>query len=186
MVIKIHRTTTTRLYTMGLLFIDGQQASHTVEDTLTMLEAGLYCVSLRKGKDGRRKIVILPDSTTNIRRYKPHCFAPNGSHISSRKNLSVGIGEWIIPGALEKGAEVYDSIFKYLEKAKTPTLLVITDEEVESAEPVSVWDKPSNHGCPPTKRRVLLNEEDASVDIYEGNRHVQHLTVEEQEAIHQA
>ena len=40
--IKINRTITTRLYTMGELFINGSKTTLTVEDTLTMLEPGIY------------------------------------------------------------------------------------------------------------------------------------------------
>lgn len=187
--IKINRTITTRLYTMGELFINGSKTTHTVEDTLTMLEEGIYKVRLHKGKSRRREIAIIPNSP-----HKGgaggglHHFEPNGSHITSRKNLSICIGESLIPGALKNGQDTYDRLFDRLEKAearKEPVLLIITDENVQASQPAPFWDAPSHHGCPPTQRRVELNE-DESVDIYEGDRHIRHLTVEDQKALREA
>ena len=60
--IKINRTITTRLYTMGELFINGSKTTLTVEDTLTMLEPGIYRVRLIKGSSRRFEIAILPDA----------------------------------------------------------------------------------------------------------------------------
>lgn len=187
--IKINRTITTRLYTMGELFINGLKTTNTVEDTLTMLEEGIYKVRLRKGKSRRREIAIIPNSP-----HKGgaggglHRFEPNGSHISSRKNLSICLGEWLIPGALKKGLEVYNRLFDRLEKAegrKEPINLLIIDQSAEHRDPISYWDDPSHHGCPPTKRRVVLNEDD-SVDIYEGDTHIRHLTVEDQKVLRES
>ena len=186
--IKINRTITTRLYTMGELFINGSKTTLTVEDTLTMLEPGIYRVRLSKGSSRRREIAILPDNKSSIQAQKPHRFEPNGSHISSRKNLSVCMGEWLIPGSLKKGAEVYNRLFDRLEKAearKEPIMLIIIDSNAEHRDPIPYWDEPSHHGCPPSKRRVELNEDD-SVDIYEGDTHIRHLTVEEQKALRDA
>lgn len=183
MELKLNRTTTTRLYTLGELFINGMKTTDTVEDTLSMLEAGTYKVCLSKGKSRRREIAIIPNPP-----HKggvgggPYRFEPNGSHISSRKHHSICIGEWIIPGALKNGLEPYNRLFDRIEKAearKEETTLIIIDSNVESHEPVSFWDQPSDHGCPPTKKRVELNDDD-SVDIYDGNVHIRHLTVEEQ------
>ena len=98
------------------------------------------------------------------------------------------MGEWLIPGSLKKGAEVYNRLFDRLEKAearKEPIMLIIIDSNAEHRDPIPFWDEPPHHGCPPTKRRVELNEED-SVDIYEGDTHIRHLTVEEQKALRDA
>lgn len=189
MEIKITRNQTTRLYTLGTLYINGMRTTYTVEDTLTMLEPGTYIVRLSKGISRRRVIAIIPDNKTSINVQKVHYLEPNGSHTSSRKHLSICIGEWIIPGALKNGLEPYNRLFDRIEKAedrKEPITLTIYDDNMEQHEPISYWDQPSDHGCPPTKRRVVLNEEDDSVDIYEGNRHIRHLSVEEQKALREA
>ena len=68
---------------------------------------------------------------------------------------------------------------------KEPIMLIIIDSNAEHRDPIPYWDEPSHHGCPPTKRRVELNEDD-SVDIYEGDTHIRHLTVEEQKALRDA
>lgn len=182
MYLKINRTTTTRLYTMGELSVNGIQISQTVEDTLTMLEPGIYSVHLSKCKSRRREITIVPDNKTSIQVQKSHRFLPNGSHISSRKNLSIGIGEWVIPGSLKQGLQVYNRLFDRLEKAegrKESIMLIIADDNAKHCEPLSLWYEKANYGCPPTKRRVELNE-DGSVDIYDANIHIRHLTVDEQ------
>ena len=189
MEIKITRNQTTRFYTLGTLFINGMRTTYTVEDTLTMLEPGTYVVRLNKGVSRRRVIAIIPDNKTSINVQKVHYLEPNGSHISSRKNLSICIGEPIIPGALKKGLDVYNRLFDRIEKTedrKESIILTIYDGAMEQHEPISYWDQSSDHGCPPTKRRVVLNEEDDSVDIYEGDRHIRHLTVEEQKALRKA
>ena len=64
-------------------------------------------------------------------------------------------------------------------------MLIIIDSNAEHRDPIPYWDEPSHHGCPPTKHRVELNEDD-SVDIYEGDTHIRHLTVEEQKALRDA
>lgn len=189
MELKINRNQTTRLYTLGELLINGMKTTYTVEDTLTMLESGIYKIRLRKDKKRRRVIAIIPTS--------PHKggvggglyhFAPNGSHISSRKNLSVCIGESIIPGALKNGLEVYNRIFDRIEKAegrKEDILLVIIDERATYADPVKYWDESSDHGCPPTKRRVEVDS-DGNATIYEGNIQVDYISIEEQKALREA
>ena len=47
---------------MGELFINGSKTTLTVEDTLTMLEPGIYRVRFIKGSSRRREIAILPDA----------------------------------------------------------------------------------------------------------------------------
>ena len=190
MELKIKRTHSTRLYTEGLLYINDMRTTSTVEDTLTMLPAGLYRIRLTKGKKRRRVIGIIPNP--------PHKggvggglyhFEACGSHISSRKNNSICIGQPIIPGALAKGRDIYDRLFDRIEKAearKEPIYLIITDDNMTTGDPIQYWLEPSDHNCPATKRRVELNEEDNSVDIYEGNIHIRHLTVEEQKALREA
>lgn len=153
MELKLNRTKTTRLYTMGELFINDMKTTDTVEDTLNMLEAGTYKVCLQKTKARRRVIAIIPaprhKSGYNYHAH-PYHFEANGSHISSRKHHSVCIGKCIIPGALKNGIEVYNRIFDRLEKAQDRGELVtitITDDNVEWDNPVSFWNMPSNHRC---------------------------------------
>ena len=151
MEIKINRTVTTRLYTMGELFINGIKTTLTVEDTLTMLEPGLYHIRLVKGDSRRREIAIITDNKSGIQVQKPHRFEPNGSHITSRKKLSVCIGELLIPGALKKGQEVYDRLFDRLEKAEgrnESVYMLIIDRKARHLDPVSYWERnpqPATH-----------------------------------------
>lgn len=188
MELKIRRTHTTRLYTLGVLVINDMKTTRTVEDTLSMLEAGTYRIRLSKGNSRRRVIAIIPDNKTSDYVQLAHRFEAGGSYLTSRRNKSIGIGELLIPGSLMKGREVYDRLFDRLEKAEArnePIVLFITDDNMTHSDPISYWDEPSTHGCPPTKRRIELNEDD-SVDIYEGNTHIRHLTVEEQRKLREA
>lgn len=61
MELKIKRTHSTRLYTEGSLYINDMRTTSTVEDTLSMLPAGLYRIRLTKGKKRRRVIGIIPN-----------------------------------------------------------------------------------------------------------------------------
>ncbi len=141
----INRTITNRLYTMGELYINGRKTTSTVEDTLTMLEAGRYQVRLGKCGSNARQIVIIPDHKTSAMVQKAHRFQAGGSHISSRKHLSICMGERLIPGSLKKGSKVYERLFDRLEKAearKESAVLTISDTHVEAQDPISLWDRP--------------------------------------------
>lgn len=186
MIIEIKRNHTTRLYTLGTLVINDQKTAHTVEDTLSMLPVGTYRLVLTKGNKRRRLIAVLrtraDQGATGGQIYH---FEPNGSYISSRKNHSICIGTPIIPGALKCGGEVYERLFDRIEKAearKEDITLIITDADITHSDPISYWTEPSHHGCPPSKREVILNDDD-SVDIYEGPVFIKHLTVEDQRAL---
>lgn len=189
MQIEIRRNHTTRLYTLGEILINDLRTSYTVEDTLSMLPAGTYPVRLTKGNKRRRLIAILRtgDNQGTVGGKLYH-FEPCGTYISSRKNHSVCIGQPIMPGALKKGAEVFERLFDRIEKAEARNediTLIITDGSLTHSEPIKFWDEPASHGCPPSKRRVVLNEDD-SVDIYEGDHHIRHLSVEDQRALREA
>lgn len=189
MELKIKRTHSTRLYTEGLLYVNDMRTTSTIEDTLSMLAPGIYNVRLTGGVKRRRVIAIIPSNKEGDYVQRTHHFEACGSHISSRKNNSICIGQTIIPGALAKGRDIYDRLFDRIEKAearKEPINLVITDDNMTTGDPIQYWLAPSDHNCPATKRRVELNEEDNSVDIYEGNIHIRHLTVEEQKALREA
>ena len=76
-------------------------------------------------------------------------------------------------------------LLSYYQFNRSICMLIIIDSNAKHRYPIPYWDKPSHHGCPPTKRRVELNE-DNSVDIYNGDTHIHHLTVEEQKALRDA
>lgn len=189
MELKIKRTHSTRLYTEGYLYINDMRTTSTVEDTLSMLTPGIYNVRLKGGVTRRRVIAIIPSNKEGVYVQRSRHLEACGSHITSRKNNSICIGQPVIPGALTKGRETYDRIFDRIEKAEArneSVMLIITDNNMTSGEPIQYWLEPSAHNCPATKRHVELNEEDNSVDIYEGNIHIRHLTVEEQKALREA
>lgn len=189
MQIEIRRTHTTRLYTSGIIIINDQKTTHSVEDTLSMLPVGTYRIALTKGNKRRRLIAIFrtraDQGTSGGQIYH---FEPSGSYISSHKNHSICIGTPIIPGALKQGGEVYERLFDRIEKAEDrheDITLIITDANITHSDPISYWTEPSHHGCPPTKREVILNDDD-SVDIYEGSVHIKHLSVDDQRKLREA
>lgn len=187
--IEIRRTHTTRLYTTGIVIINDQKTTHSVEDTLSMLPVGTYRIALTKGNRRRRLIAILRTrADQGASGGQIYHFEPSGTYISSRKNHSICIGTPIIQGALKNGGEVYERLFDRIEKAearKEDVTLIITDQGITHSDPIGYWGEPSTHGCPPSKRRVELNDDD-SVDIYEGSIHIKHLTVEDQRALREA
>lgn len=149
MEIKIRRYHTTRLYTMGTLIVNDQRTSGTIEDTLSMLPAGTYPVSLTKGDNRRRLIAILRTSSDQgIKGGPVYHFEPGGTHITSRKHHSVGIGTVLIPGILKEGGVVYERLFDRIEKAEArdeEITLVITDDHMTYSDPIAYWTEPSNH-----------------------------------------
>ena len=140
----IRRTNITRLYTEGILLINGRMTSLTVEDTLSMLSQGEYAIRLSKGASRRRVIAIVA-----------HHLRAGGSYLTSRRYKCISIGQPLIPGALKKGTEVYDRLFDRIEKAearKEPITLNITEEGASTSAPIAHWDQPTHHDCPPAKR----------------------------------
>lgn len=187
MELKIRRTQSTRLYTDGILLINDMKATSTVEDTLSMLPTGTYAIKLRNGVKRRRVIaVILPkDGTFSPQTLYPlPYFESCGSWISSKKHRSICIGTPIIQGALKEGAEVYNRLFDRIEKAEErgeDITLQIEDNDCIQGEPVGYWTEPSDHGCPPSKRRLEVDSQ-GNATIYEGNKKIKHISIEEQMA----
>lgn len=135
MEIKINRNHSTRLYTIGTLSINGKRTTLTVEDTISMLPVGSYEVRLSSCISRWRQIVI-------INRPGMRKFCAGGSYLSSRKHHAICIGEDLIPGALKKGADVYNRLFDRIEKAelrKEPVTLVITEAGMTTGTPISHW-----------------------------------------------
>lgn len=184
MEVNITRLLSNHLYTEGRLHINGNKQTFTVESTGIMLPVGRYLLKLANKSRRKRELVIFyPDGrTTRWRIGLEH------SHIGSRKTRTICIGQPLIPGVLYKGTPDYERIIKRLEKCQEREEkidLIIKESICKKSHPIKHWQEPSNHGCPPTERRVELNEDD-SVDIYEGDVFVKHLTIEDQKALHEA
>ena len=151
----IRRTNITRLYTEGILLINGRMTSLTVEDTLSMLSQGEYAIRLSKGASRRRVIAIVARSEVKIQIRQAPCLRAGGSYLTCRCHKCIGIGWPLIPGALKQGRELYDRLFDRIEKAearKEPITLGITEEGASTSAPIAHWDQPTHHDCPPTKR----------------------------------
>lgn len=185
MELKIRRTHSTRYYTEGTLLINDMKTTSTVEDTLSMLPVGKYAIKLRNGVKRRRVIaIILPKDGT----FSPETLFPLpyfescGSWISSKKHRSICIGNQIIPGALKEGAEVYNRLFDRIEKAEErdeEITLMIEDNGCTHGDPIGYWSEPSDHGCQPSKHRLEVDSE-GNATIYEGNKVVKYISIEEQ------
>lgn len=184
MILSLKRLKSNRLYTEGQLSINDMRTTLTVESTEVMLPAGQYVLQLVNKNERKRELVIFNDDDTKT----GWRIGIGNSWIGSKKDHTICIGQHLIPGALYQAAPVYERIIKRLEKCKDrkeSILLFIYDDTCTPSEPIRHWREPSDHDCPPSKRRVELNE-DYSVDIYEGDIHIRHLTVEEQKALREA
>lgn len=151
----IRRTNITRLYTEGILLINGRMTSLTVEDTLSMLSQGDYDIRLSKGASRRRVIAIVAHDEAKIQLRQAHHLRAGGSYLTSRRYKCISIGQPLIPGALKQGRELYDRLFDRIEKAearKEPITLGITEEDSITSAPIAHWDQPTHHDCPPSKR----------------------------------
>lgn len=185
MELKIRRTHSTRLYTEGILIINDMKTCSTVEHTLSMWPTGTYAIKLRNGVKRRRVIsVTLPkDSTIPPQLLYPlPYFESCGTWISSKKHRSICIGTTIIPGALKEGSEPYNRLFDRIEKAEErgeAITLVIEDDDCTNGDPVGYWTEPSDHDCPPSKRRVEVDSQ-GNATIYEGNKKIKYISIEEQ------
>lgn len=148
MELKINRIHSTCLYTMGLLRINQEKRCvQTVENTLTMLPPGTYCVHLSSASDLSRQITIHPQRDGSAPPWNDHppvlCrFHPDGSYRTARKLRAICLGELLIPGALKKGMEVYTRLFDRLEKAEKrhePITLFISERGMKKGKPIRHW-----------------------------------------------
>lgn len=187
MLIEIKRNQTNRLYTEGVLNINDLKTTYTVEHTLSMLPVGEYRIRLAKDKKRRRVIGIFPKAVESLN-HKPSSinlqatFESSGTWISSKKNRTICIGEPIMPGALKKGKDVYERLFDRIEKAEDRgegITLQITDRNCTQSTPIRYWTEPSDHDCPASTRRVEVDTE-GNATIYEHNKQVAYLSIEQQ------
>ena len=129
MEITVKRLTTNRLYTEGSMIVNGMEFTSTLEDTPTMLPAGIYHVTLIRQAEGPRRI----------------CF--NGNSGLTRGNVwkdarpdgSIVIGEPLIPGCVVRSRAAYDRLLERIEKCKTPITLYICNDQCRPDQPISHW-----------------------------------------------
>lgn len=188
MQIEIRRLQANRHYTESAIYVnDKKHVPYAVEHTFTMLPIGEYMIKLLKGKSRRREIVILPMEKVSVLDSssippKPYTIIPSHSWVSAKSNNAIVIGEQLIPGAVQKGRDHYDRLFDRIEKCKDrgeAITLHITDDCCEESEPIKYWLSDSMHGCLPSKRRVEVDSK-GNATIYDGNKKVKYLSIEEQ------
>ena len=138
--VKIIRNRTNPLYTEGILNINGENQTLTIEATTDMLPAGIYLIKLVTIHAHLRELIVHDwhtGSSLGIR------ISPTTtSHIGCQKGHAIAIGEELIPGALYKASAVYDRIMKRLEKCQyrgEPILLVIDEDRCRHSRPSKYW-----------------------------------------------
>lgn len=141
--VKITRNRTNPLYTEGILSINGEVQSLTIESTSEMLPAGLYRLQLITIHAHLRELIVHDwdtGSSIGIR------ISPTAtSHIGCHRESAIAIGEELIPGALYKSTPVYERIVKRLEKCqkrREHILLVIDEEHCRHSSPCRHWLTP--------------------------------------------
>lgn len=186
--ITIYRNSSNRLYTEGRLYINDQKTTFTVENTSTILPDGKYEVKLKGSTLRRRQLAILMPSHSGKPSvpYTVSHFEACGSWISSKKNKSICIGEPLIPGALQKGSEVFERLFDRIEKAEQRgekiTLDITTSYGIIYGEPLQYWTEPSHHFCPPSNRHVEKDTQ-GNVRVYDGDHLIREFPAPEADVI---
>lgn len=178
MILSVKRLKSNRLYTEGQLHINDMRTTLTVESTEIMLPAGQYVLQLVNKNERKRELIIFnaDGSKTGWR------IGFGNSWIGSKKDHTICIGQYLIPGALYQAAPIYERIIKRLEKCKErkeSILLFIYEDDCSPSAPIQHWLETSDHGCPPTNRRVEVDSEGYAT-IYEGDVVVKYLSIEQQ------
>ena len=204
MLIEIKRNNTNDLYTEGRLYINDMRTTFTIEPTETMLPVGIYQVKIVK-KSARKQYIGVFETQVSNGFNVPKSFNPETSEtseatetsetlqptgwalgiclswIGSKKQHIIGIGQPFFPGALYKATPIYERIVDRLMKCEARgegVRLIITDDNITHGLPIRHWTEPSNHGCPPSKRRVEPID-DRHYDIYDGDMFVKTLVIPE-------
>lgn len=197
MELLIKRRTTNHLYTEGTLYVNGSKQTFTVESTEIMLPSGTYPVKLvKKNAHCRELIVERPADDSLTSQPSPLTFKIGicSSWIGSRKEKTICIGQYLIPGALYKAAPDYERIIKRLEKCKDrmeDITLTIIDSTCIQNHPIKHWLEPPMHGCPPTRQHVDADSEGRSatketlgssknVTIHYGDGSTKYISIEQQ------
>lgn len=138
--IKLKRTRTNALYTEGILSINGEDQTRTIESTAHMLPAGIYRLQLVTIHAHLRELIVHDWHTgrpLDIR------ISPTAtSHIGCQREQAIAIGEELIPGALYRATPVYERIVKRLEKCQKRgehILLVIDEDHCRHNHPARHW-----------------------------------------------
>lgn len=129
MKIILNRLTSNRLYTEGRMFVNGMNFTSTLEDTPTMLPAGIYDVTLCKQTKGPRQICFNGKSR----------LAHGNVWKDAKPEGSIVISEPLIPGCVVRSRAAYDRLFERIEKCKTPIALTICDGQCRQNQPISHW-----------------------------------------------
>lgn len=177
MQIIIKRLKSSRLYTEGQLFINDKRNTLTIESTELMLPAGQYILQLVNKSARKRELTICQSDGTKT----GWNIGTNDSWIGSKKDHTICIGQYLIPGALYHAAPIFERIIKRLEKCKDrkePILLFINDDDCTHVPPIGHWLEHSNHGCTPSKRHVEADEE-GNCTIYDGDQQIAYITIEQ-------
>ena len=133
--ITINRQKKNRLYTQGILMINGKAITTTIEATQTMLSSGTYQVRLRKKQASRRLIGIINTSWS---------IGIGHSWLNSHQGHLITIGDFLIPGALYRATPVYERLFDRIEKCEhrhESITLTIREDRCTSCHPISHWLK---------------------------------------------
>lgn len=185
MELHIKRKTTNRLYTEGTLYVNGSRQTFTVESTEIMLPSGKYtCHLVKKNAHCRELIVECPADDSLTPHPCPLTFKIGicASWIGCKKDKIIGIGQYLIPGALYKAAPDYERLIKRLEKCverKEPIELFVTERDAIQNQPIKYWLEPPMHGCPPSRQHVEADLE-GNVTILYGDGTTKYISIEQQ------
>lgn len=138
MEITIYRKRKNRLYTEGVLLINGGRQTYTVEATDVMLPHGDYIVRIVKKSARKQYISILQTNGIPTEWKVGICH----SYIGSKRDKTIAIGTPLIPGAIYKATKDYERIVDRLMKCmdrNEPIQLTISETNCTTNQPISHW-----------------------------------------------
>ena len=181
MIIEIRRLRKNRLYTESELHINDRKTTYAVESTADMLPVGIYSLQIVKQSARKQKLCIFGDNHINL----DWTIGVSLSWIGSKKNKVIAIGEPFFPGAVNKASaefeRIIDRITKGLERNEH-IQFVISEDRCQPNEPIKYWLEDKMHGCPPSNRRVEVDEEGIAY-VYDGDVLVKTIYPKEEKAL---
>lgn len=131
MIIELRRYRIKPETTDGQIYIDGQKVCDCAEHTPTSLSPGTYPILIYRCKHYRRKMpcimigylpcdqcrkMLFVGNNSTLPRYCPQIKIGNG--VYNRRDGSIIIGEYLVPGCLTHPAEHFNRLIDRLDKAQ--------------------------------------------------------------------
>ena len=181
MIIEIKRLRKNRLYTESELHINDRKTTYAVESSADMLPVGIYTLQIVKLSARKQKLCVFGDGFINLE----WTIGIAHSWIGSKKNKVIAIGEPFYPGAVNKASAEFERLIDRITKCMERNehiQFIISEDRCQPTEPIKYWLEDKMHGCPPSSRRVEVDEEGVAY-VYDGDVLVKTIVPKEGKAL---